>query len=202
MRKKSLVSFSKPSAIATMLGASLALFWVSGALSGTRAQNKSVDQGIDAVEVIKATATVEKVDLEKRKVTLLFDDGKHKTFKVDKSVQNLDQVKVGDHLKISYTEEVVVLVGNSSQPPRAEDVGEVGVAPKGAKPGVVMAETYAMTAKVVAVDTAKHRVTLEDPDGRKKTLKLGKRVTNLDQLKVGETIGTVITDSLVIEVVK
>jgi hypothetical protein len=165
-------------------------------------QTATVDQGIDVVDVIKTTATVEKIDLEKRKVTLLLEDGKHKTFKVDKSVQNLDQVKVGDHLKISYTEEVIVLVGNSSQPPRAEDVGEVGVAPKGAKPGIVTADTYAMTAKVIAVDTAKHRVTLEDPDGKKKTLKLGKKVTNLDQLKVGETIGTVITDSLIVEVVK
>ena len=166
------------------------------------AQTATVDQGIDVVDVIKTTATVEKIDLEKRKVTLLLEDGKHKTFKVDKSVQNLDQVKVGDHLKISFTEEVIVLVGNSSQPPRADDVGEVGVVPKGAKPGIVMADTYAMTAKVIAVDNAKHRVTLEDPDGKKRTLKLGKKVTNLDQLKVGETIGTVITDSLIVDVVK
>ena len=166
------------------------------------AQTATVDQGIDVVDVIKTTATVEKINLEKRKVTLLLEDGKHKTFKVDKSVQNLDQVKVGDHLKISFTEETVVLVGSSSQPPRAEEVGEVGVAPKGAKPDIVMADTYAMTAKVLAVDTAKHRVTLEDPDGKKKTIKLSKKVTNLDQLKVGETIGTVITDSLIVEVVK
>jgi len=170
--------------------------------SGFLAQTATVDQGFDVVEVIKTTATVEKIDLEKRKVTLLLEDGKHKTFKVDKSVQNLDQVKVGDHLKISFTEEVIVLVGNSSQPPRAEDVGEVGVVPKGAKPGIVMADTYAMTAKIIAVDTAKHRMTLEDPDGKKRTLKLGKKVTNLDQFKVGETIGTVITDSLIVDVVK
>jgi len=170
--------------------------------SALLAQAATVDQGIDVVDVIKTTATVEKIDLEKRKVTLLLENGKHKTFKVDKSVENLDQVKVGDHLKISFTEEVIVLVGNSSQPPTAEDVGEVGVVPKGAKPGIVMADTYAMTAKVIAVDTAKHRVTLEDPDGKKRTLKLGKKVTNLDQLKVGETIGTVITDSLIVDVVK
>ena len=166
-----------------------------------RAQG-SVDQGVDTVEVLTATATVEKIDLEHRKVTLLLDNGKRKTFKVDKSVQNLDQVKAGDKLNIKFTEEVLVVVGTSSQPPSAEDVGEVGVAPKGAKPGIVTAETYAMTAKVLAVDTAKHKVTIEDPDGKKRTIKLGKNVKNVDQLKVGETVGTVITDSLIVEVVK
>ena len=166
------------------------------------AQAATANNGIDTVEVLKATATVEKIDLEKRKVTLLLDNGKHKTFKVDKSVQNLDQVKVGDHLKIKFTEEVLVVVGNSQQSPSAADIGEVAVAPKGAKPGVYKTETYAMTAKVIAIDTAKHRVTLEDPDGKRQTIKLGKKATNADQLKVGETIGTVITDSLVIDVLK
>jgi len=42
------------------------------------------------LEVIKTTVTLEKIDLEKRKVTLLLDDGKRKTFKVGKSVQNLE----------------------------------------------------------------------------------------------------------------
>jgi hypothetical protein len=47
-------------------------------------------------------------------VTLLLENGKKKTYKVDKSVQNLDQVKVGDTLKISYTEQIIIMVGNQS----------------------------------------------------------------------------------------
>jgi hypothetical protein len=81
--------------------------------------------------------------------------GRKKTFKVDKSVQNLDQVKVGDHLKLSYTEEIIILVGKSSQTPSAADAAEVGVASKGAKPGIVMAEATALSAKILAVDPAK-----------------------------------------------
>ena len=61
----------------------------------TPAHTDVIDQGIDTIEVVKATATVEKIDLEKRKVTLLLDDGKRKTYKVDGRVQNLAQVKVG-----------------------------------------------------------------------------------------------------------
>ena len=162
----------------------------------------TVDQAVDAVEVLKATATVEKIDLEHRKATLLLDNGKKKTYKVDKGVQNLDQVKVGDHLKISYTEEIIILVGKSNETPGAAAVGEVGVAPKGTKPGIVMVETTAVSAKIVSVDSEKHRVTLLDSDGKKKTVKLGKKVTNLDQFKAGESIDMVMTDSLLIEVVK
>ncbi|HTS55947.1 MAG TPA: hypothetical protein VMH03_00275 [Terriglobales bacterium] len=169
---------------------------------GLRAQTPAVDQGVDEVEVIHATATVEKIDLAKRKVTLLFEDGKHKTYKVDKSVQNLDQVKVGDHLKISYTEEIIIAVGKSNEAASQAEAGEVGVAPKGAKPGIVMVDTSALSAKVLAVDPQKRRVTLEEPDGKKKTVKLGKKVTNLDQLKVGDSIDMVMTDSLVVDIVK
>jgi hypothetical protein len=63
----------------------------------TQAQSGATDEGIDVVEVVTATATVEKIYLEKRKVTLLSDDDKKKTYKVDSRVQNLAQVKVGDH---------------------------------------------------------------------------------------------------------
>ncbi len=173
-----------------------------GPSSASRAQTADIDQGVDAVEVMKATATVEKIDLEKRKVTLLLDTGRKKTFKVDKSVQNLDRVKVGDHLSLSYTEEIIILVGKSNETPAAGSAGEVGVAPKGAKPGMVMVETSAISAKIVAVDPARHRVTLLDPDGKEKTIKLSKKVTNLNQLQPGESVDMVMTDSLVIEIVK
>ena len=158
------------------------------------------EQGIDEVDVVKATATVEKIDLTKRKVTLLFDDGKKKTLRVDKSVRNLDQVKVGDHLKLTYAEQIVMLVGKTKETAGAESAGLVSIAPKGSKPGTVMAETTSLTAKVLSVDSEKRHVVLEEPDGKKKTLKLSKKVSNLDQLKPGETIDMVVTEELVVEV--
>ena len=167
-----------------------------------KAQAAPSAEGVDEVEVLKVSATVEKIDLQSRKVTLLLDSGKKKTYKVDKSVQNLDQVKAGDKLKIAYTEELIIVVGKSNEKPGAAAGEAVGVAPKGAKPGIVMVDTAAVSAKIVAVDTTKHSVTLLDPDGKKKTVKLGKKVTNLDQLKAGETVDVVLTESLVVDVVK
>ena len=165
----------------------------------SHAQSDATDQGIDTVEVVKATATVEKIDLEKRKVTLLLDDGKKKTFKVDNRVQNLSQVKVGDHLQMSFTEEILIVAGKSNQGPGAAAGQQVSVAPNGT--GVMMVDTSAMSAQILAVDQQNHRVTVLDPDGKKKTIKVSKKMNNLDDLKVGDNVDMLMTDSTVIEIV-
>src|SRR5438067_299890 len=81
--------------------------------SSTAAVQAPSAGGIDEVDVVHATAVVEKIDMEKRKVTLKMDDGKSKTVRVDKSVQNLDQVKVGDRLNMTYTEEIIIVIGKT-----------------------------------------------------------------------------------------
>jgi hypothetical protein len=159
-------------------------------------------QGIETAEVFTIAATVEKIDVDKRKATLLLDDGKKKTVKVDKSIPNLNRVKPGDHVNITYAEDIIIVVGHSNESPGASGGGLVSIAPKGAKPGQFVVGTSSLSAKVVSVDAEKHRVVLEDPDGKNRTVKLGKKVTNLDELKPGETIEMTITDALAIDVTK
>ena len=176
-----------------------------GDFSGSRlaeAQATSVDEGVDAVEVLQTNATVEKIDLAKRKVSLLLEDGKHKTFRVDSRVTNLDQVKAGDHLSISLTEEIVMVVGKLDQGVGAAEGTKVSMNSKGVPPSVVRVDTSAISAKILAVDPEKHRITIEDTDGKKKTVKLSKKAAGLDQLKAGDTVDMVVTDSLVVKVVK
>ena len=186
----------------TNVALSVILLFATGGLKAMPAQTPGADQGVESVEVIKTTATVEKIDLENRKVTLLLEDGKKKTVKVDKSVQNLDQVQVGDRLKLSYTEEFAMFVGKSGEIPGAATAGVVGVVPKGAKPGEVMVDTSALSVKILAVNAPKHRVTFLDPDGKKKTIKVSNKIQNLDQLQPGESVDMVMTESLVVEIVK
>jgi len=107
-------------------------------LGGTRAVQAQVDQGVDVVDVVNASGTVTKVDEAKGKLSVQLDDGKHKTVKVDKSVRNFDQIKVGDKLKLSYAEEMLIAVGKSDAPVGAEGAGLVAIAPKGSKPGGMM----------------------------------------------------------------
>lgn len=170
-------------------------------LPKSHAQALSPDKGIDDVEVVTVTAVVDKIDLEKRKVTLTLDDGKTKTYKVDKSAVNLDQVQVGDHVKMSYTEELIVTVNKSGETPSAASIGAVNLAPKGSKPGGVMVETTAISGKILAIDSEKRKVTYEDAQGKKKTVKVRKSI-DISGLAVGESVDAVLTESVIIKVTK
>ncbi|HXY48242.1 MAG TPA: hypothetical protein VEI01_02245 [Terriglobales bacterium] len=180
----------------------MTLVFVLISARGALGQTSGTDQEIDEVDVVQVQATVDQVDLEKRKITLRFDDGKKKTFKVDKRVQNFDQVKVGDHLKATYTEELVVTFGKSNEALGSSSTSAVKLAPKGAKPGIVEADVNTLSGKILAVDAQKRRVMIEEPDGKKKTLRVSKKVNDLDRLKPGETFDMALTDSVAIEIVK
>jgi Cu/Ag efflux protein CusF len=167
----------------------------------TYAQAISPDKGIDDVEVIVITGVVQKVDLEKRKVTLTLDDGKNKTFKVDKSAVNLDQVQAGDHVKMSCTEELIVTVNKAGEAPAAASVQGVNVAPRGYKPSGIVVETTAVSGKILAIDPDKRKITFEDSDGKKKTVKVRKHV-DISGLAVGQSVDAVLTESVAIDVTK
>jgi Cu/Ag efflux protein CusF len=179
----------------------LAAFGMLSPVSTAHAQAASSAQGIDDVEVVTVNAVVDKIDLEKRRVTVTLDDGKTKTFKVDKSAQNLPQVQVGDHVKLTATEQLMLSVNKSGESPVAASVGAVRVAPQGSKPGVVMVETTAMSGTILAIDGDKHKVTFQDPDGKKKTVKVRPGV-DLSRLAVGDSVNAVLTESVAVDVTR
>ena len=57
-----------------------------------------------SLEIKTGKATVEKVDKDKREVTLKSEDGKETTIKVPETVRNFDQIKVGDIVTAKYTQ--------------------------------------------------------------------------------------------------
>ena len=182
------------------LSAAIAIGMLSQ-LPQCHAQAISPDKGIDEVEVVVVTGVVDKVDLEKRKVTLTLEDGKNKTFKVDKSAVNLDQVQVGDHVKIACTEELVVTVNKTGEVPAAASVSEVNVAPRGSKPSGIVVQTTAVSGKILAIDAESRKITFEDPEGKKKTVKVRKSV-DISGLAVGDSVDAVLTESVAIDVTK
>jgi hypothetical protein len=110
-------------------------------------------------------------------------------------------VKVGDRLQISLTDELILLVGKSKAD--LQDASkEFTVSPQGTAPSVSDVDTATMTARILAVDAEKRRVTFEDPDGNKKTIKLSKDVTDLDQLHIGDTVEVLTAESLVVGIIK
>jgi len=54
------------------------------------------------------------------------------------------------------------------------------------KPGGITTNVTTVEADVIAIDYAKRQVTLQDEQGNKRTLTIGKEATNFDQMKVGD----------------
>jgi hypothetical protein len=156
--------------------------------------------GAAIVDTVKVDATVSAIDGPKRKVTLTQPDGRHTTVKCGPEVANFNQLQINDRVKATITEELAVFLGKGA-PPSAAGAAAVALAPVGAKPGGVVADTVEITAKVVSVDSAKRKVTLELPDGSMKTVKAGKKV-DLSGTKPGDNVTVQHTESVAITVEK
>jgi hypothetical protein len=158
--------------------------------------------GAAVVDVATITATVEKVDVATRMVTLKGPKGNMVTFKASDAVRNLDQVKVGDKVVAKYLESVAVFVRKSNEPPSAGEMNAVGVAPKGAKPGMVVVQTDEVTAKVQAVDVKGRTITLTGPEGKTRKIKVSENVKRLGEIKKGDNVTLRLTQAIAIDVMK
>lgn len=160
---------------------------------------KGVPGGV-MVETHKMTAKVIAVDAAARKV-VVSQDGKETTLKCGPDVINFDQIRVGDELKATVTEELAVSMATEPAPPSDGAAAVVALAPKGAKPGGIVAATVQVTAKVTAIDLKNHKATLQFPDGTSRTVAVRPDV-DLTQRKVGEQVVIRTTETLAVSVEK
>jgi hypothetical protein len=153
------------------------------------------------VGTYQETATVTAIDKEKRKVTLAAPDGSTTTFKAGPDVVNFDQIQIGDKVKATVTQQLVVYVRKNGEPSTDGAVTTVALAPVGAKPGAFLADTVEVTAKVTAIDLKNHAATLQFPDGSKKTFTVRPDV-DLTNQSVGRDVVIRTTEALAISVEK
>jgi hypothetical protein len=189
----------------TLTGAGmLALTSCSSTPEGEGFTMVAAQQGVPGgtiVETYRITATVTAVDASSRKVTLVTPDGKKTIFKAGPEVVNFGQIQVGDQVKTTVAEQLVVFVRKSGELANDGEAAAVAVAPLGAKPGVLMANTVEVTAKVEAIDLKAHKATLRFPDGTSKTFKVRQDV-DLTKSKLGDEVVIRTTEALAITVEK
>ncbi len=166
----------------------------------TVATQKGVPGGT-IVDTYKITATVTAIDAAKRKVTLVTSDGTTTTFKAGPDVVNFDQIQVGDKLKVTAARQLVVFVRKNNEPPKDGEAAAVALAPVGAKPGVLMADTVEVTATVEAIDLENRQATLLFPDGTSQAFTVRQDV-DLTKAKIGEQVVIRTTEALAILVEK
>jgi hypothetical protein len=157
---------------------------------------------IEKTAIAKITATVEKIDYEKRLVTLKGPEGNIRTIKVGEEARNFSQVKVGDKVAIEFYESLLVEVLKAGEAkPGAQAGSVVGRAKPGEKPAGVAINTITVTATIDKIDKKAQTVTLKGPEGNKETIK-AKDPNNLKKVKVGDNVVISYTEALAISVEK
>ena len=149
-----------------------------------------INHGVPGGEVVQTTkirATVTGIDTANRKITLVTPDGQKLKVIAGPEVVNFNQIRIGDQLKVTLTEQLVVRMAKPGEKNQDGGAALVGLAPVGAKPGVVTADTYQTTATVTAIDTKNHKATLKFADGTSKKVTVRQDV-DLTKRKVGEKV--------------
>jgi hypothetical protein len=179
-----------------LLGLVAALLPWSGCKSKDKKTAAEVGEPAGIAMVTASTSgTIESIDRDQRAVTIKMPDGTTQTYNVPGDVVNFDQMKPGDQVTATVIDSIAVAVRKSSQPPSAGERAIVALAPKGAKPGMIMANTRELTAKIQAVDASNRTLILDSPSGQTRTLKVGPDV-NLSGLNKGDDVVVRYTQAL------
>jgi Cu/Ag efflux protein CusF len=191
-------------ALRLQLASAIPLAPIEGKLTGSAAMSSAMAPGVPggvAVQTFELTATVAAIDRATRKVTLVSPDGIKQNVRVGREAINSGQIRLGDRLKVTVTEQLLVYVAGEGETPSDAGAQLVALAPKGAKPGGVMAETTQVTAKVTAIDVEHRKATLQFEDGTTRTVAVRPDV-DLAKHKVGDKVVIRVTEALALTVEK
>jgi Cu/Ag efflux protein CusF len=151
----------------------------------------------------KMSATVEKISMDTREVTLRGKDGKEQTIQVGPEARNLDQVKVGDKVSVSYYEGFTAQMRLHDKPNEGFQTaaGAVKAAP-GERPGGAAAQSVSGTVTIDSIDLPGSKVTFHRPDGVAVTIPIrtdaGRKFVGT--LKKGDVVDVMYTEAVAVDV--
>ena len=146
------------------------------ALSSDVSSSQVIQEGVPGsvtTEVEQIRAVVTAIDHSKRTFTLQDAQGNRRTLQAVPEMVNFPQLRVGDKVKATVTIERVVFL-REPDAVATPDGGAalLATAPEGSKPGMLMADTVEVTARVMAIDTTQHTATLVFADGSRKLVRV------------------------------
>jgi Cu/Ag efflux protein CusF len=187
-------------AVRLELAAHIPLVPIAGEIAGRLSEGAAFVEGTAGgvfVQTLEITARVAAIDKASRKVTLVSPEGIKQTVRAGPEAINFDQVRVGDQLKVTVTEELVVRMAEPGE--ASGGAALVALAPKGTKPGGLAAEAVQVTGTIAAIDPAKRTATLRFEDGSTKTFPVRSDV-DLSQRKVGDKVTFRVTEMMAVSV--
>ncbi|MBM2885683.1 hypothetical protein JFK97_14900 [Chromobacterium phragmitis] len=153
-----------------------------------------------AVQQRETGGEVAAIDLAQRVVMLKGDQGWVLEFPVSPEVRNLEQLKVGDRVRIRYRSALALALKKGGDTIRKDIEGSVQTqAPEGGKPGVTESRRRTVVSNVVALDRANGVVTLEGPHGGRMDVEV-RNPQLLDEIAAKDQVVAVITESAAVSI--
>jgi len=162
----------------------------------------AADREVVVAAETELTGKVVAIDRKARTVTVLGSQGNTVKITAPKEGKNFDQIAVGDDVAAIYARSVGLAIGpREGATPGASAASVVKLAPAGATPGGVIADTVRIEAVVRAIDLEARTVTLDVPEGPPVTIAF-KEGVDLSRVKVGEQVVATRTEALAISITK
>ncbi len=176
------------------------LLLATAALAGEAAKptTAAAPKGETIIGTHEATATVTKIDMTTREVTVKTADGEV-SFIADERVKNLPQVKVGDTIHVFYTEAIAYEVKKGGKPMGIETQAAATSAKPGAKPAAAAGHQVTVTVTVTAIDPKAGSITFQGPRGNTETVKV-RHPEKLQGVAVGDAVDITYTQALAVKV--
>jgi hypothetical protein len=155
---------------------------------GTDSKIEAAPTDLDQSLLVETVAEVVDIDRKGRMISLKLPDGRLVAIRVGKEVTNLDQVKAGDLLEVTYYEgkDVVLLPPGAAKPGTTTEVLQGKDAPV---PGVA-GQQVTKTVEVLDVDPFKKTVSFRGQDNQVREMALGGTDLEhyLNEVKKGDTV--------------
>lgn len=186
-----------------LLAACAALTLCAGVASAqTEAPRKSIEieNARGGSAVLSVTGEITAVDVANRIVSIKGPRGNINDLRVDPAVRNLEQVKVGDQVRLSYRIGVAVALRKGGDGIRERvETDAAAVADKGARPGGVAVTRTTLVANVFSIDRKKNIVTLRGASGQLVDVHV-RDPKAMHEVKVGDQVVANITESVALRV--
>jgi len=163
----------------TMLGA-LAVVFLALALPSW-AQVKELPK-----QSVTVAGTVETIDKSRRAVNVKTADGKFVAVDVPESAKRFDELKVGDKVKVTYNNNVLVRLKPAGEA-AVDTAAASSTMGKEAQPGGTASMVRTMTATIAEIDKGTSSMTFTGPNGWKYSRRIVDPMV-FDQVKVGDRV--------------
>ena len=145
-----------------------------------------------------ATATIQAIDKANRLVTLRDETGAEDMMQVGPAMKRFDELKVGDKVKVTYIESLVLQVRKPGDPVKPSSDVKLTKG-EGASPSATLSSQLTTSVEVLAIDQKLPSITVKTANGRTVTRKV-EDPKNLEGVKVGDKIDITYTQAALMSV--